>query len=820
MAPALNLVFLLSGCVALVYQVAWVRVLTTSFGTTTHAVGTVLTLFMAGLALGGFLLGRRADRARSPLRLYALLELGLAACALLLLAGQDALQAATLWLLRGGALPPAACKFAVAAVALLPPCTLMGGTLPALGRALTAAPGEIGRRLGTLYGLNAAGGVLGCFATALLLLPHLGLTATLLLAAALNLALGLACLRLARAAPAPAHDAAPHATPVPPLPLALAFLSGFATLATEVLWTRALVNLLSANVLILATVVGGFLLGLAAGSLAVARRADALADLRAPLGVAFAASAALLLASVLGQDAFADLVGAIHVHAGPRAALWWALLAVLAVVTPAAAVFGTVFPLLFRQAARGLDSLGADTGRLAAWNTLGCIAGSAAAGFLAIGALGVAASLLSLAALYGVAAALAGRGATARGAGAALAAGALLLASRAEVRRPAFWINGGFMGVARVPPAGTVFLAEGLEGTVGVAHWEDGTRALAVNGVIVAESSPGDLWDLLLKAHLPMLLHPAPRRVGLVGLGAGVSAGAVLAYDECERVDVFEIEAQVEPAHRFFGDVNGCCWQDPRLHLVIEDGRHGLLARDERWDVLSVDPTDPPVVYQYSEDFFRVLRARLAPGGLVVQWLPLFRLSPLHLRVVLAAFARVFPECSAWYDGTSLLLLGGDGPLLVDLPRALERAARPRVQQSLALIGSPDPWLLLATRACGPDGVRRMIGGEVPENSDDHPWLEHAVLLAGRLDAPVMADNLELLRAYWEPPGDALRPADREPATQQRLAAAGTLLRDLLGVRILAMRGQADAAELLARDVARRHGVSAEQWAELGPFVR
>ncbi|MBM3985629.1 MAG: hypothetical protein FJ296_08085, partial [Planctomycetes bacterium] len=401
-----------------------------------------------------------------------------------------------------------------------------------------------------------------------------------------------------------------------------------------------------------------------------------------------------------------------------------------------------------------------------------------------------------------------------------LAAGALLLAAREDVRRPTFWINGGFMGVARVPTGATAFLAEGLEGTVGVAQWDDGTRALAVNGVIVAESSAGDLWDLLLKAHLPMLLHPSPRRVGLVGLGAGVSAGAVLAYEECERLDVFEIEAQVEPAHRFFGDVNGRCWEDPRLHLSIEDGRHGLLARDELWDVLSVDPTDPPVVYQYSEDFFRVLRARLAPGGLVVQWLPMFRLSPLHLRVVMASFARVFPECSAWYDGTSLLLVGGDGPLQVDVPRVLERAARPAVRRSLAPIGSPDPWLLLSTRACGPDGVRRMIGGEVPENSDDRPWLEHAVLLAGRLDAPVMADNLELLRAFWEPPDAALRPEDRSPATLQRLTAGGALLRDLLGVRSLAMRGQGEAAGQLAADIVRRHDVGAEQWAQLAPFVR
>jgi len=818
---ALYLVFLLSGVAALVYQVTWVRVLTTSFGTTTQAVGTVLTLFMGGLALGGWLLGRLADRVRSPLRLYAALEAGLCACALLFVLGEDALQSATLALLRAGALPPAACKFLVAALALLPATTLMGGTLPALARAVTAGPGEVGRRLGTLYGLNVAGAVLGCFATALLMLPHVGVSGSIGAAAALNLLLAVVTLGLAAASPAPpVAAAAATAGRVPRGPLALAFLSGFATLATEVLWTRLLVNLLTANVLILATVVGAFLLGLAAGSLFVARRADAMPDVRRPLAVALLASALLLALSVPGTAAFARLIAAIHEHGGPHGALWWALLSILLVITPPAAVFGAVFPLLFRWTVRGLPSLGADSGRLAAANTLGCIAGSAAAAFLLIVTPGVSASLLLIAAVYALAAALVARGWALRAGAALVGGGVLLLAGDEQVRRPAFWINGGFMGVARVPGQQTEFLAEGLEGTVGVARWDDGTRALAVNGVIVAESSRADLWDLLLKAHLPMLLHEDPRRVALVGLGAGVSAGAALAYDECERVDVFEIERQVEPAHRFFADVNGRCWEDPRLFLSIEDGRHGLLVRDERWDVISVDPTDPPVVYQYSADFFAVCRARLAPGGLMVQWVPMFRLSPLHLRVVLAGFLSVFPETSVWYDGTSLLLIGSDRPLRLSVPRALARADEPRVRRSLATIGSPDPWLLLSTWVCGPAGLRLMIGGPVPRNDDDHPWLEHAVLLSGRLGAPVMADNLALLQPYWEPVEALLEPADCVPDTLARLAASRAVLRDLLGVRIQIMRGQEEAAEALANTIARRHALSAADWDALAPFVR
>jgi spermidine synthase len=378
------------------------------------------------------------------------------------------------------------------------------------------------------------------------------------------------------------------------------------------------------------------------------------------------------------------------------------------------------------------------------------------------------------------------------------------------VRAPTFWLNGGFMGVTAVPPAGTAFLAEDLEGTVGVLRYK-GVLSLAVNGVIVAQDTRADLWDLLLKAHLPMLLHEQPERVALVGLGAGVSAGAVLAYDEVARVDCAEIAAQVVPAHKLFGAVNGRCWEDPRLRVVINDGRHVLATSTERYQVISVDPTDPPVVYQYSRDFFQVCHDKLEPGGLMVQWLPLFHLSVEHLRIVMQAFARVFPETSVWYDGTSVLLVGSrDRPLAVDAGRLRSRLARPRVQANLEPIGKPDAELVLATYVCGAEGLRRQLGPDVPDNSDDQPYLESTILMSGRLASASLADNLQLLLDAYEVEGPAPSPAQRDKRQ---------LMRALLAARIELLReGDAKLAER-AREIITRHKVTEQQWAALDVFL-
>jgi spermidine synthase len=283
----LHLFFFASGATALIYQVAWVSILKIDFGTTVHAVSTALTIFMAGLALGSAWVGRIVDRGARPLAVYAALEAALGVWSALFALSVPAWHALSARLLSGTTLSvgsSAPIQLLLAAAVLLPPAVCMGGTLPALAKAITESPAVRGARLARLYGINTLGAVAGCLLEAFVLVPTVGVRASILLAAAINLGLGAAAFALARRAPAaetaaaPAADIAAAPTERAPVALALtlAFLSGFLTLAAEVLWTRLAINLLTANVLVFAALLAGFLAGLGAGALLVARRADRL----------------------------------------------------------------------------------------------------------------------------------------------------------------------------------------------------------------------------------------------------------------------------------------------------------------------------------------------------------------------------------------------------------------------------------------------------------------------------------------------------------------------------------------------------------------
>jgi spermidine synthase len=827
----LYVLFFASGATALVYETAWVRVLSFELGSTVDAVTTVLAVFMAGLAIGGYLFGRLIDRGRNPLAVYAALEIVLAAFAVAFVLMRPHLHRAVLAVMPASG-PAAASWFVtllLAAAVMLPPTILMGGTLPVLAKQVVRSSDTLGARLGALYGWNTLGAVLGCLAQTLVLTVSVGVRGSILLAACVNVVLGIIAAAIAAlqrreaavvARQAAATPAGPYSLPPPAILPVIAFSSGFVTLAAEVLWTRLFINFLSANVLVFATILAAFLAGLGLGSLAIAHRLDRLRRLDAVVSLTLIASGLWLLLTAVGQTGLARWFDAIQrwETANWPAAAPFITLAVLFVVSlPASATVGLTFPLVLRWGNSSWADLGTGIGRLYAANTLGSILGSVLAGFVLLRFLGVTASLLALAGVLGLVAFLAGRGLTLRVAALALAGMGGVLALDRHVAKPAYWFNGGFSGVREIPVQETLFFAEGAEATVGVFE-RNGVRSLTVNGLIVADTSRQDLWDLLLKAHLPMLLHPQPRRVALVGLGAGVSLGAVQAHD-VDHIDCIEISREVVAAHRLFGHVNGRCWEDARTRVTIDDGRRFLTLSKERYDVISVDPVDPPVCNLYTRDFFQVCHDRLTPGGLMVQWLPLFRLSREHLRVVMQAFASVFRESTAWYDGTSLLLVGcRDQPLRIDVPTYLRRTAQPRVVDNLALIGNPGPWLILSTYVTGPQGLARLIGSGAPENTDDRPFLEYDVLRAGPLDGQDLADNLEMLTTVFEPV-DPLLVNRHSPDGPDELRHAAKVMPALLEVRIHSLRQQeAVAAELLDRAVT-DFGLQAPDLRLLEPFL-
>src|SRR5262245_24934075 len=400
---AFALLFVVSGAAALTYQVVWSRLLAQVFGVTAFAVSTVLVSFMGGMALGAGLIGRRADRARRPLRLFALLEAGIGVYALLLpslLRLMDAVYGAVWTSLPDSFLVRSVVRFVLCLAILLVPTMLMGATLPVLGQGLLRRRDALGVGIGLLYFVNTLGAAIGCFVAGFVLLPAIGLTRTTLCAFAGNMLVATVGFVLDRraergsAAPAepvpPGDDAFPVPSP-PWWPLVVTFGSGLAGLAFEVVWFRVLVMVFGSTVYSFSAMLSVFLLGIALGSIAGGAAAD---RWKSPVG---------LLAWVQGGIALFSLLGALAVNWMPLNFLRLLVsfgvdftginrtkfLLSAIVLLPAALLFGATFPIVVKLApARGRGT-GGRIGLVYVWNTIGAILGSFLAGFVLLPTIGM-----------------------------------------------------------------------------------------------------------------------------------------------------------------------------------------------------------------------------------------------------------------------------------------------------------------------------------------------------------------------------------------------------------------------------------------------
>jgi spermidine synthase len=749
--------FLLSGATALVYEVLWSRWLTLVLGHSAAAVGMVLAAFMAGLALGAALAGRGAEglSPRLSLALYGTLEVGIALFALaspgLIFALRDLVAG------QGAPLPV---KGPLMALVLVPPTAMMGATLPLVCRAL-AGQEDLGAAFPLLYGLNTLGATLGAFLAGFLALPWLGQTATLAWTAATNGAVGALALALARRQPgphpataapgpgprspgprptraAPGPDARePDTCPEPgPFPLAAALacaaLAGAAAMAYEVAFTRVLTMILGSSVYGFSMVLTLFLVGIGLGSLLARRARPHRRDF------AFGWAQVAMAAAALGALLYIPLVPGLFVAWFPQAdgsfprvlALQFCL-ATPVLLLPALCT-GLALPLLQQVAAPALGRLGL----LYAANTLGCIAGSTGAGLVLLGRVGAEGTLAAGIACNLVAAALAlpwtGRP--------ALPALALAALAGASLLRPS-WDPRLLAGGAGVYAALLARTAHGLEAPGELLFYKDGLSTtvsvhrlgsimyLRVNGKTDASTGQGDMATQLMLGHLPVLYHPRAHRAGIVGLGSGITAGAVAAHPGVREIEVAELEPAVLEAARFFAPWNAGVLDDPRLVVTLDDGRNHLLESRRSYDILSVEPSNPWIAgigSLFTEEFYRLCRQRLAPGGVLCHWIHLRALDPRDLRMVLATFARVFPRGQMWLGGPrDLLLLGfqgqDPGP---GLPARLQAAWNtPRVRADLVRLGVEAPGGFYGRYLGAVEDLAGWLEG-ADLNTDDRPLLE------------------------------------------------------------------------------------------------
>jgi spermidine synthase len=797
---SVGLCFFFSGAAGLVYEVIWMRMLGLIFGHTVFAITTVLAAFMAGLALGAYLFGRLIDRRGRPLQVYGLLEAGIALYVLSIPLLFGLAQSAYLWLYRSldlSFLTFSLAQFVLVFSILLIPTTLMGGSLPVLAKFSVNRIDGLGRKIGDLYALNTFGAVLGSGAAGFFLLPTLGVKTATFLAAAVNLIISAWAILADRWAGEPtasipsqsAKDSRDLDVPAEPphlvtqLVLLGTGLSGAVSMVYEIAWTRALSLIMGSSIYAFSAMLTTFLLGLALGSFLFARiwgRRPVTSSLFGWLEVAIGFSA-LGLVPVFGW--MPDLVLAILKQTTPTAGgalLSQFALSLIVMIVPTTLI-GAAFPCAMQICARALLRLGHDVGRVYTVNTIGTIAGALLTGFFLIPWLGAQTAMVVGAA------------------GNALLGAALLFASAPVqfARRLAlvipivllFAAGTGFLPrwdeklmaggvsiyaqrfISDADPAGRfrqeaasrqlLFYREGINSTVVVERSERNT-SLKIDGKVDA-SNGGDMMTQLMLGHLPLLLHSAPERVLVIGLGSGVTAGAVAQHPAVRQIEVVEIEPAVAAASQFFSRENRGVLRDPRLRLVIADARNYLLAGTARYDVVISEPSNPwmaGVGNLFSLEFYRLVRERLAEGGMIVQWVHGYSLFPGELKMIVNTFRQLFPHSTLWRTiRGDYLLVGTASTLSIDYPLLERRIAEsPTAREDLASLGLASPLDLLALFDLDDAALARFSEG-VPHNTDDRPLLEFAAPLALYADTTDMNSRLlHEVRAREFPPVKNLPP--------------------------------------------------------------
>jgi len=761
------LVFAVSGAAGLIYELVWMRRLVLIFGSTTLATSTVLAALMGGLALGSVVLGRVVDRRpQAALAIYGLLEVGLALLALAMPLLFRLAEAAYLWAyapLAGVLQVFVAVQFLLAAAVILPPAALMGGTLPALSRALVARLDDVGGGVGALYAVNTFGAAVGTALATYVLLPAIGLRASQVLAALLSLAAGGVALALdgylrLRRGPARTESRIPGRTEsrmpkrgpeAPPARAAVLLggiaVSGFVAMIFEVVWSRALGLVQGSSVYAFGTMLILFLAGLAAGSLLFARLrltpVQAVpAFAAAEAGIALAGLAAVLTIPRL-PGLFLRLFPVVG-HSFVQQQLVGMMLAG-AVLLPAAIGFGVAFPAAAAATVEALPVLGRRVGSVLAWNTAGTVAGAFLAGFVLIPDLGLRAALLLAsggALLAGGAALSAARsgGRRSRRLYAAAAVAAVIVAFLLPAWPRTVLASGvGFYAPLyrtveewQTATSGveSLYYKDGISATLSVDRQGE-VRYYRVNGKTDASTHPGDMATQLLLGHLPMLLHPAPRDVFVLGLGTGVTARAVARYP-VRTIDIVDIEPAAREASRFFEPENGRVLADPRTRLLVADGRNSLLARPQTYDVIISDPSDiwtAGVATLFTREFYQLARARLRPGGVMVQWLHTHALPPAELKLLVATFRRVFPEISIWRPNRGdLILVGTVAPAPWDYARLRRRFAEvPGLADDLRSIGIWHPLAVFSAFVLDAEDIARLLAGVRALHTDDRPVIEY-----------------------------------------------------------------------------------------------
>lgn len=822
------LMFFLSGAAALMYQVVWVRSLSLIFGGSHLAVTVVLSIFMAGLAIGSYFIGKYVDRAKKTLKLYGMLEIGIAVFAMIFVWLVEVYPSIYVHLVQGrddSHLYITFVRIIFSVCALIIPTTLMGGTLPVLVKFISRQPGKIRDSLSFLYGFNTLGAVIGASAAGFFLLRMYSVSTTLKIAVAMNICIGIASILLQdkvesvlayeqsgaasgnkKTEGAGVYKKGSEAEEKNLLSIRLVLfgtgVSGFCALGYEILWTRILSMVAGASVYSFTTMLVAFLTGIALGSEAFGLLPKIFRLKNKGIGrsilwfgiiqIIIGVSALIVTVyirelpqnSIRLQNYFGDMGDNMF-----KVRLWVNFTLAYAYMLIPAFFMGAAFPLAGKVYAEHKDRIGQAVGEVMAYNTIGAILGAAVSGFLLIYLFGIERSLQMLITIN-------------------IGFGLFVIASTRNVRL-LNWATAGLTAVVLIflavnnnalrmwdmkffavyrnnqPDAfrtpqiikeaventDVLYYAEGTEATISSIKVKGGAQALSINGKIVASTLMEGQQCQLTLGHLPMLLHKDPKKVLVIGLGTGMTLGATSVHPGVEEITLVEIEPKVVGGARTFKDYNHNVLDDPKLKIVFNDGRNFLLTTEEKYDVITADPIHPwaqGASYLYTVEYFKMASERLRPGGIMCQWLPVYELSTEDIKSVVKTFSKNFKYTMLWLTYHDAELIGSNSPIVIDEEELEKRIGSGEIYKDLKKVFMGSATDFLSYFVAGTDELKAFSSDGIL-NTDDNLYLEFSSPFS--IATLTMADNINAILEHMNEGilPYLLRPEDKGMRAAQEL---------------------------------------------------
>lgn len=741
---AIFLLFLFSGISGLIYEVVWTRLLTTILGNTTFAVSIVLSAFMAGLSIGSLIAGRYVDARKDAFKLYAFLEICIGIAGFCLTLALDQTGPLYIWIhhvfsVNGVYLSFGRYLFAFVILAL--PTTVMGATLPVLSKFTVDREPAIGMTVGMLYAVNTLGAAAGCYATGFLFIGSLGILKTVLVAVLINVTIGIVAwfLRDSRIKPVANKQSKKlneskrqEPTQLSASIVLLAFsISGFAAMGYEITWTRILITYMGNTVYAFSAMLTSFLLGLGLGSLLLSYFVNRFSK----LFVCFSAlQIGIGLCIMIPLYFFGNHLQFLVPFISPYPVvsnISGMFLKAMVLMLPPTLLMGASFPVATHLYVTNNSTVARKVSVLYSWNTIACIAGSTITGFLLIPYLGFEKSIIIMLFLN-------------IGSGIALFTAEPGL--RRSIKTPVVISIVVFFFV------GTIFIPHSIIRTLHetIFHKEEKTlyyketpygivevlqtpsrRRLLQDDLDLAGTSMAYLSSQKPLGHLPMLLHPHPQNVFIIGFGGGGASYAVSTYPDVKHIDIAELNRSIITTAPLFFSVNHDVLSNPKVSLHIDDGRHFLLTTRSHYDIISVDllwPQSAGAGSLYTKEFYRLCFNRLNEKGVMVEWIHNGLIPQAYLKVILNTVRQVFPYVSLWTSrsfGHLFLVVSKDPHFHIDYQLFSKKIKSPLVAKDLSEISIDKPDVFLSYFIADGVALDNIIGDENTVNTDNLPVIEY-----------------------------------------------------------------------------------------------